>query len=133
MLDRSDRVRRRTITTPAVKPVPMPGRLTVTYYNARLRADRDTVIAGLESGVRVSASGVITLVRYLAGDRSRAHVVLTGEDGQSALAVFDADALAGVQEDLLRCGTRVIVTGRVEAATSMTPASITAYSVRVVR
>lgn len=124
---------RQTRTIPPTSTIPMPGRLAVSYRSDALRIDIDTTLDQAPVGELVTATGVITTVRYLDrnGVLGRVMIVLADDDGDSALITLGPDVVRMIQPVLAK-GTRLTVRGIVSRPHSHQPAGIDGMGVRVV-
>lgn len=132
----NDRTRRRTSTrtpvTQTLATIPMPGRLAVDYYDDLLRSPARGPLDERKDGTHVTATGMVTRVRHLDPQGGRLHVVLVDNYGDSALVDFGPDD-ADLYGTVLTEGAKVTVSGRVRAATTLTPAGIVGYGAKAAR
>jgi len=95
--------------------IPMPGRLSVSYYDWDRNLGFDAALDDVPAGTLVSATGTITAVRRLAG--GRVMVVISSGDGNSAHVLLNADIVRMVVPALHR-GNRLDVRGIVTRTTA---------------
>lgn len=114
-------------------PVPMPGRLPVSFHDWELhRVFDDVPLANIATDTVVTATGTITHVRHLDGTTlGRTMIVLTDDDGNSAHVRLDADVVRQLLPVLVT-GTRLIVRGPVTRTIPSQPAGIDGRGIRVV-
>lgn len=123
-----NRIARKTKTRTTVLPIPMPGRLTVNYYDWNLHYGFAPTLDEVETGALVTTTGTITAVVRLSG--GRAMVVLSEADGNSAHVALNADVVRMVAPALYR-GYRMHVRGLVTRTTPSQPAGIEGLGVQV--
>lgn len=130
-MDRTDAVQTRTNNPRNSRATPMPGHLPVEQYSDLLKSRITVDLSDVVGGEFVLATGRITRVRHLdPGAASRVNVVLTADDGNSAIVTF-APGRAAVFETLLHQGTPVTVAGLVSRRLPSLPAGIDGSSVRL--
>ncbi|MFJ4473258.1 hypothetical protein ACIP2X_37990 [Streptomyces sp. NPDC089424] len=113
---------------PKTRPIPMPGRLVVDYYDWDLRQALSPTLDEVATGTLVTAYGTITNVLRLSG--GRAMVVLSSDDGNSAHVQLNADTVRMVTPALFR-GNRLHVRGAVTRTSPNQPAGIDGRGVQV--
>lgn len=128
---RAPDVQHSTLTTIAA-PLPMPGRLAVSYHDRDLRIDVDTTLDAVKTGTVVTTAGTIANVRYLDPSRTgRVMIVLTGDDRNSAHISLGPDVVRQLAP-ALHAGTRLWVRGTVTRTIDSQPAGIDGRGVQVV-
>jgi hypothetical protein len=128
----------RRTATPSIAPhprdfvhqavLPMPGRLSVDYYDWDLHLGFSVPLNEVAAGTVVTTSGTITAVVHLSG--GRAMVVLSSEDRNSAHVLLNADVVRMVAPALYR-GYRMNVRGLVIGTNSLQPVGIEGLGVQV--
>lgn len=118
-------------TNPTPTTLPMPGRVSVSFWDWDLRLDVSTTLDRVAPGTLVTATGTVTTINYLGGaSLGRAIVVLADDSGNSAMVRLDADVV-GADRPLLSTGVRVAVRGVTSAPVGVA-AGIDARTVWVV-
>jgi len=113
-------------TRVVARPVPMPGRLAVSYHRWDLKMDVDTTLDQVPTGSDITTTGTITGVRYLDPSRTgRTMIVLTGADGHHAHVSITPDTARRLHL-VLTPGTRLTVRGTAARALPSQPAGIDA-------
>ncbi|WP_331764864.1 hypothetical protein [Streptomyces sp. NBC_01238] len=126
-MDQRSRITEHTAPT---APVPMPGRLPVSYYDRKLRMNFDVALDETKTDSTVTATGTITTVRYLdTTTLGRTMIVLTADNGENALVSLSPDVV-GFCEPVLRVHARVTLHG-LTARHEGQPVSIEGLGVRV--
>lgn len=109
--------------------IPMPGRLSVAYFDRPTRSVyTDVPLSDVATGTLVTTGGTITNVHRLTG--GRVMVVIASDDGNSAHVLLNADIVRMVAPALYR-GYTLDVRGTVSRTTDVQPAGIDAGSVTV--
>lgn len=110
------------------RPIPMPGRLLVDYYDWDLHLPYSVPLDEVNTGTVVSTIGTITAVVRLSG--GRAMVVLSSDDHNSAHVLLSADVVRMAAPAMYR-GYRMHVRGLVQQTSPSQPAGIEGLSVQV--
>lgn len=120
----------RTLTSahaPTTAPMPMPGRLAVSYYSDLLKKRVDAPLSEVPTGAHVIATGTLTRVRYLDPINGRVTAILTGDDGHWAFVTFSANTVLRVKPLLVE-GTRVLLVGHLTRDTPRFGAGIAVFN-----
>jgi len=112
----------------ARNPIPMPGRLPVSYYDWDLHLGFDPTLNEVATGTLVTATGTITSITRLSGGRVMA--VISSADQNSAYVLMNADVTRMVTP-ALNYGNRLHVRGIVTRTSGSQTAWIDAGGVNV--
>jgi len=116
----------------ATRVIPMPGRLSVSYRDQYGWVEPKAPLAEVITGSHVTATGMITRVRYLDTTTSgRVMIVLTDDAGDSAHVSLGPDVVRMIQP-VLHDGTRLQIRGLVTRTIPSQPAGIDGLGVTVV-
>jgi hypothetical protein len=116
---------------PTARPtIPMPGQLPVEHYDNLLKRRVTLPLSRQAVGTPVTATGRITKIRPLDSDARRVAIVLTDDDGHSAIVTFAAGSVARIAP-LLREGTRITLSGLVTRTAPTLPVGIDGFNAQM--